>query len=130
MVQRRAARFVTGNYTRESSVTDMITTVGWMSLEDRRRNLRIANLHKIIHGELHLDLDIYASKKITRLRRSHEERYDVTSEFISTSQLKNSFFPDTISHWNNLPSETVASKSTEVLKTKLKMHQKTQRQTE
>ena len=99
----------------------MITTLGWMSLEDRRRNLRIVNLHKIIHGELHLDLDKYASKKITRLRRSHDEQYDVTSEFISTSQLKSSFFPDAISHWNNLPSKTVASKITEMLKIKLNM---------
>ena len=88
-------------------------------MEDRRKNLRLVSFYKIAHGELHLDLHKYASKKVTRLRRSHEEQYEVTSTFITTTQLANSFFPDTISHWNKLPRETVTSKSADIFKTKL-----------
>ena len=120
MVQRRAARFVMGDYTRESSVTNM-SELGWTPLEERRKNLRLTSFYKIVHGELHLDLNQYATKKITRLRRCHDEQYDVTSRTISTTQLANSFFPDIISNWNNLPKDIVKLKSTDGFKTKLNM---------
>ena len=119
MVQRRAARFVMGDYSRESSVTNMIEELGWISLEQRRTNQRLATFHKIIHGNLQLDLDKYASKKKTRLRRSHDQQYDVKSNFITTTQLANSFFPDSISHWNKLPQQIVNIKSTELFKSSL-----------
>ena len=121
MVQRRAARFVTGNYSNESSVTSMMSTLGWTPLEQRRQQLRLMNFYKIINGELDLDLDKYASKKTPRLRRSHDEQYDVVSSFISTNQLANSFFPDVITQWNKLPRETVASNSVDTFKAKISM---------
>jgi len=42
-VQRRAARFVTGDYRYISSVTDMINTLEWNSLHSRRDTLRLQN---------------------------------------------------------------------------------------
>ena len=47
-VQCRAARFVSGNYGRESSVTEMMETLGWQSLPDRRREARLAMLVKVV----------------------------------------------------------------------------------
>ena len=44
-VQWRAARFVTENNRRDSSVTSMMQTLGWQSLEDRRRE---AMMYKVL----------------------------------------------------------------------------------
>ena len=48
-IQRRAARFVTNNYTDRTPgcVTNMITSLGWQSLEQRRQNSRLCMLCKI-----------------------------------------------------------------------------------
>ena len=39
MVQRKAARFVFNDYSRHSSVTDMLNQLNWQSLEKRRDDL-------------------------------------------------------------------------------------------
>ena len=46
MVQRRAARFVTGDWRTTSSVTALIKTLQWQTLEQRRRQSRLIFLHK------------------------------------------------------------------------------------
>ena len=50
-VQRRAARFVVGNFRRRSSVTEMLQRLDWSSLEERRKNERLIMMHKK-HGGL------------------------------------------------------------------------------
>ena len=46
-VQRRGARFVRNDYRSGSSVTEMLTDLQWMPLEERRRNARLHMLDKI-----------------------------------------------------------------------------------
>ena len=46
-IQRRAARFVQGNYKQTSSVTAMLLQLNWPSLEQRRKDLRIRFFVKI-----------------------------------------------------------------------------------
>ena len=43
MVQRRAARFVLDDYARNSSVTHMLSRIGWNTLEIRRK------INRLIH---------------------------------------------------------------------------------
>ena len=50
-IQRRAARFVQGDYKHTSSVTAMIDNLEWPSLEERRLQLRINYLIKIMTGK-------------------------------------------------------------------------------
>ena len=49
-VQRRAARFVKGDYRQQSSVTQMIKDLGWQSLQERRAISRLSLMYKIVHG--------------------------------------------------------------------------------
>ena len=56
-VQRRAARFTTGDYHTTSSVTAMLAELGWKRLEDRRKDLRLALLYKIVHGHVAVRVD-------------------------------------------------------------------------
>jgi len=49
-VQRRAARFVKNDYRRTTSVSGLFRDLGWQSLEDRRKNSRLALFYKGLHG--------------------------------------------------------------------------------
>jgi ribonucleases P/MRP protein subunit RPP40 len=52
-VQRRAARFVKGDFRFDSSVSDMIKSLGWESLEDRRTDYRRRLFEKFLGSDLH-----------------------------------------------------------------------------
>ena len=58
-VQRRAARFVLGDFTPRSSVTKMPTTLKWDNVERRRLIQRLTTLHKMINAELDIPLGDY-----------------------------------------------------------------------
>ena len=45
-VHRRAALFVCNDYTRQSSVSEMISSLGWDTLQKRRDNARTTMLYK------------------------------------------------------------------------------------
>ena len=57
-VQRRAARFVKGDYKRESSVRQMICDLGWQSLEARRAVSRLSLMYKIAHSLVDIESQI------------------------------------------------------------------------
>ena len=50
MVQRRAARFVFGNFDRFSSVTSMINELGWSSLVESREWAKLKVIFKAYKG--------------------------------------------------------------------------------
>ena len=52
MVQRRSARFVLN-----VSVTEMLSFLGWPSLQSRRIDAKLVLLYKIINNIVHVDLD-------------------------------------------------------------------------
>lgn len=49
MVQQRAARFVMNKYNNYDGVSQMLDTLGWNTLENRRNKLIAVMTHKIIH---------------------------------------------------------------------------------
>ena len=73
MVQRRAARFVLGDYNRTSSVTDMLDKLKWDTLEQRREMQCLSAFHKVLNGKLDLDINRYAVRKLDRPRRTHNQ---------------------------------------------------------
>ena len=48
-IQCRAARFVVNDYSYHASVTEMINTLGWSSLEQRRYQLQLCLFYKMTH---------------------------------------------------------------------------------
>ena len=104
-VQRRAARFVTGNYSREASVSHMLKeTLGWHSLQDRRKIYRLTCLYKIQNNQLDIPKD-YIPPKTTRARRGHDQQYRIYTTRLAP--FDNSFFPRTIKEWNDLPKSAI-----------------------
>ena len=53
-IQRRAARFVLNDFSQQSSVSAMISSLGWDTLQQRRDNARTTVLYKIKHN--HVDI--------------------------------------------------------------------------
>ena len=89
MVQRKAARFATSNYTREPiTVTTILQNLGWQTLENRRKMARLTLLYKSINGEEAVNIPPYLTKPTIRTKQYHSQRF---------SRL----IPRTISDWNN-----------------------------
>ena len=72
MVQRRAARWVTGRYHNTSSVSDMLCSLDWRSLEQRRVDSRLIILYKLRNPLVATDENFYLQR--TTRRRRHQYR--------------------------------------------------------
>ena len=113
-VQRRAARWVSGNYERLASVSDMIATLGWRSLEQRWADAGLCLFYKILHGLVAVTLPDYIEPN------THISRYCHSMTFrqlqTSTEYYKHSFFPLAVVQWNALPKSVVCLPSLEAFK--------------
>ena len=100
-VQRRAARWVLGDYSPYSSVTDMIGKLGWRTLEQRRTDSTLILFYKIIYGYVAIPLPSYVIPLPRASRTSHPLAYRQIST--RTDYYKYSFYPLTVVQWNSLP---------------------------
>ena len=102
-VQRRSARFVCKNTRQKASVTDMISSLGWESLEHRRAAQRLTLIYKSINKLVAIDTDPYQSAS----SRGVSTRAHTSSSFVKLSSHKDcykySLFPRTFAEWNCLP---------------------------
>ena len=96
-VQRNAARFVTGDYASQS-VSKIVHSLGWKSLEHRRRLASIVFFHKIFHS--HLKINLPHPMSVTSRNSSH-----LIQPSTRTDAFKYSFYPRSIRLLNMLPSE-------------------------
>ena len=75
-VNRRAARYVIGDYHRLSSVSGMLWSLGWSTLEDLRREARLTLFYKIVKGEIAVSLeDVHLELAGRRTRSTHKFKY-------------------------------------------------------
>ena len=112
--QWRAARWTTCNFGRTASVTDMIETLGWRTLEQRRAYARLCIFFKIINNMVAVPLPDYIQPNPRISRRGHSRPFcqlQTTEDYY-----KYSFFPLAIIQWNVLPEEVVGSPSLDILK--------------
>ena len=96
-VQRRAARFVTNNYKRTDSVSDMIKKLRWQTLEQRRKKARLSMLYKIHTGQVHVEFNRLKRLKTRSGRRGNSEMYE---RVVCRTEHRNmTFLPKTIRDW-------------------------------
>ena len=57
MVQRRSAKYVLNKKDRYASVTKMMESLGWPSLQSRRTNVKLIMFYKIINNIVDVDID-------------------------------------------------------------------------
>ena len=109
-VQRRAARFVTNTYGRDTSVSQILNDLKWTPRKDRREAHRLTCLYKILHGPLDIRNDNEIRYKPARERRGHANQLIVNAT--STDAYRHSFFPRSIRYWNELAPSTISRKTT------------------
>ena len=105
-VQKRAARFVTGNYIYETeSMTGILYQLKWESLKKRSRDSRIIMLYKGVKGAAGIPTNDLIPP-IRHVRKHHSLAFQTT--FANTDIYKCSFFTQTIRDWNSL-TDTILS---------------------
>ena len=113
MVQRRAARWVTGRYHNTSSVSDMFRSLDWRSLEQRRVDSRLTILYKLRNHLVAIDENKYLQRGTGR--RDHQYRQFRADK----DYTRFSFFPRTVIQWNQLPRQICRAESLDTFKTQV-----------
>ena len=101
-VQRKAARFVTGDFGRESSVSSMLDDLEWPPLQRRRKELKLTLFHKAYHNEVDVPIPLDTNT------RGPAHKFLIPSS--RTNHHLYSFYPSTVRMWNVLPGEAVTSR--------------------
>ena len=111
MIQRRAARFVTGDWRTTSSVSAMINTLQWQTLEQRRLQSRLIFLHKYCYKAIHI------KEPIAIRARNLNTNYQAIHSRLRCYE--NSFAPATVRDWNALHADIRNEAGTTKFKAKL-----------
>ena len=113
-VQKKAARFIANEYSREEgSMTKILRDLESSSLEARRTVARLTFFYKILNSHVDIELPHYATQQKYNTRGS-----DITAQkFVQISTVRDaykySFYPRTIVEWNSIPSDIRKSKTVE-----------------
>ena len=112
-VQRRAARYIIGDYRQESSVTAMLQQLQLDSLQTRRLRARATMMYRVVNHLIAIpSAPLQPAQNITR---GHTKRFIQPACNIRCYQ--DSFYPAGISIWNALPQQLVDADSLEAFKT-------------
>ena len=119
-IQRQAARYVTGDYRRSSSVSEMIHNLKWTNLATRRSGNRLNMIYKILNDQSAITPNNFFELNKTQTRKKH----DLT---LRTYQPRGNidkfaFVQRSIPEWNILPNAVVQANSTEQFRVLLEKH--------
>ncbi|MEW8547660.1 MAG: reverse transcriptase family protein [Candidatus Thiodiazotropha sp.] len=118
-VQRKGARFVTGNYSYLESVTSMLQTLDWPPLQQRRQARRLTHFYKAANNLSPVRIPEYVTASSNRTRT-----HDLAFIQLHTNyeQYKHSFLPRTIREWNALPPDLVHAVSVDDFSSRLQCY--------
>ena len=121
MVQHRAARFVTNNYNyHPGSMTSILHSLHWPTLETRRTVNRLIVFHKIIYHQVATEIPQHYLVNNRKTRHSHS--VNIMQPQCNTKAYEFSFYPRTIRDWNKLPRDTVTDTDSDTFKGNLWSH--------
>ena len=112
-VQRRAARFVVGDYRTTSSTSQMIHDLEWPSLQQRREDSKVVLVYMIVHALVDIQSTSYLHPQCIATRGHTLRR---AFPFCRTGIYRYSFFPSGIRLWNQLPAHLATIISLDTLK--------------
>ena len=108
-VQRRAARWVMNDYSWYSSVSAMLHSLNWPSLQLRRRISRLQTFYKATYKLSVLSIPSYFLPAQRLTRHYHPLYYIVPCS--RTNSYQQSYYPRTIKDWNELPHHIIEIQS-------------------
>ena len=113
-IQKRAGRFVTGNYRQESGNTLInMQKLGWAPLEERRARCKLNMFYKARMGLVDIPFDVKENKNRSR----RPGTYAIPSSNLDCHL--HSFYPSTIRLWNSLPEAAKLAHNDEIFKSTL-----------
>ena len=95
-VQRRAARWAMNDYSRLSSVSDMLAALNWRRLDLRRIDQRLVMFHNILHNQVAIQIPTEVKFLSRPSRHSHSQAFQIIQT--SADYHKYSFYPRIITH--------------------------------
>ena len=119
-VQRRGARFVFNDYNYTSSPTSMLAALDWVPLSLRRKEHRLNILQNSIHG--HLAIPTRNILRPTSRSSRSSNKYSYQRLQPKKDCFKYSFFPRTITDWNQLPADIASLQDKTLFKNQLHKH--------
>ena len=112
LLNKRAARFVTGNNIREHGNTEKnMKLLGWPPLADRRSKIKLSMLYKINNNLIHIPRD--------DLKPNPRKPFKYLLPQSSVDSHLYSFFPSTVRLWNSIPISCKSRASLETFKSSL-----------
>ena len=109
-VQRKAARFVTGDFRYTSSVTATMESLSWETLQHRRQQAKAIMMFRVVHAMV----AILASPYL-QLLLEEATSTSTKSHIAGPRNIKNPFSRQA-SDWNQLPEELTTAESLETFK--------------
>ena len=108
-VQRKAARWVSNDWDRRSSVTTMVEKLQWQTLERRRMQSKMVMVYKIQHCLVAIpSVPPYFYRPTVATRGHNQQLWLPRHNIISFGY---SFFPSIVITWNRLPQSLIDAPS-------------------
>ena len=98
VAQRMCARYVTGNFDRTSSVISLLNCLSCPTLEERRRQYRLAVMYRILHNQVDIHWQPFLTKNFVLHKGSQQP---TLCAVLLNHVYASSFFPRTSKDWNN-----------------------------
>ena len=115
-IQKRAARFITKNYTFTHGNTKInMQKLGWEPLEERRAKCKVSLLYKAQNRLIDMPTDFLALND--RKNRNGGHNYAIPASNVDSHL--HSFYPSTVRLWNLLPADTQKCDDITAFKNKL-----------
>ena len=116
-VQNKGARYVTQEWSRYSSITDIKDKLGWCTLQQRRYVNRLSFFFKSVNNLHGHSLPPHVTRQKRASKNHHAYSYHTLRA--RTDAYLHSFLPRAIRAWNNLPQEIVLAPSPESFRAQL-----------
>ena len=115
-VQHRAARYVYNTYSRYSSVTAMLQSLDWETLESRKFNMHLCIIYKAYYNMAMFPLLDYATP-VTLQTQGNNIKFILPH--CSKDVFTHCFLPAALRGWNAIPQSAVEATSLELFKASL-----------
>ena len=119
-IQRRAARYVTGDYRWRSSPTAMLDQLKWPPLKQRRAQAKVIMIFRIRRKLVEIPSTSLIPAETAGRTRGHDQK--LQTPYNRTNVMLYSFFPDAIRLWNSLDQKAVDCKTIDSFKKLVQEH--------
>ena len=116
-VQNKGARYVLQDWDRQTSVSQIKSSLGWCTLQEQQLVNRLSSFHKYVHTHHRLELPPYVIKPPRTSNNHHSHSFQNIRA--QSDQYLHSFLPRTTRTWNLLPQDIVSAPSPDSFSSKL-----------